>query len=125
MRGNPRRCQAENPLSSLFRFPEPALLPSEAQNASWFKNDNFGAGNKSCGQWSNDKPSSVARKEDVSWVLGYLSADATRPPMAGRDLIPKDVPAEMDSICAAHPEADLREATRLLAIRHGLEPMPN
>jgi hypothetical protein len=25
MRGNPRRCQAENPLISLFRFPEPAL----------------------------------------------------------------------------------------------------
>jgi hypothetical protein len=25
MRGNPRRSQAENPLSSLFRFPEPAL----------------------------------------------------------------------------------------------------
>ena len=25
MRGNPRRCQAENPLIVLFRFPEPAL----------------------------------------------------------------------------------------------------
>jgi transposase len=42
MRGNPRRCQAENPLISLFRFPEPALYnrdklryPSDLTDDEW------------------------------------------------------------------------------------------
>jgi flavin-binding protein dodecin len=34
MRGNPRRCQAENPLISLFRFPEPALSTKSWEDAA-------------------------------------------------------------------------------------------
>ena len=58
-------------------------------------------------------------------MLGYLSADASSAPVAKRDVVPEDIPREMDSICAGQPDIDVREATRLLAVRHGLEPMPD
>ena len=102
-----------------------STLTVQAQDTSWYQKGNFGDGKKKCSEWSKDKSNSAARKEDVSWILGYLSADAARPPTAGRDLHPEEFPAEIDSICATNPESDLRMAASLLAIQHGLEPMPN
>jgi hypothetical protein len=102
-----------------------STVAAQALDNSWFQKANFGAGKKSCSEWLKDKSNRSARNEDVAWVLGYLSADATRHPTAERDLVPEDVPAELDSMCAEQPDIDLREATRGLAIKHGLEPMPD
>ena len=37
MRGNPRRCQAENPLIVLFKFPEPALFDAASELIAGFE----------------------------------------------------------------------------------------
>jgi hypothetical protein len=100
-------------------------VPCAAEQSSWFQRANLGDGKKTCVQWLKDRPTPAARESDISWVLGYLSARATAHIAAAGDLDADKVPADIDAICAVNADTDLRQATRLLAIRLGLEPMPN
>lgn len=98
--------------------------PCAAEKSSWFLRTNLGDGKKTCSQWFKDRSSPADRKADVSWVLGYLSADATFNVAPIGDLDSSKVPTDIDAICGTNPEDDLRQATRRLAIRLHLEPMP-
>jgi len=101
-----------------------ATTPCAAGQQSVYERANLGDGTKTCEEWLKDRSVPAARAEESSWVLGYLSARAAETPNLGKHIVVQNVAAAIDSICAANRGFDLRQATRILAIKLDLEPMP-
>jgi hypothetical protein len=82
----------------------------------------YGAGTQSCGQWLASRlhgqevlpHQSDANPNNLSWVLGWLSAAGYYLPSALRDTDPDAVAAWVDNYCREHPLEKLQVAAASL-----------
>ena len=128
MRGNPRRCQAENPLISLFRFPEPALCEFSRLQPVGRVEKSIGSGRsivldpapskwRSCGcaasRWRRfGSPSADAPPETARGLLvAYIFSSGATFVVKGRTVVVfDDLPGYFAAVVPADRKASIRDA---------------